>query len=81
MTKAKISCHPSPKILQALSIETTLAKNYEKLRKQLKKHNFVKCNDYKVIIAKLEVNLYTIEDIILKGQSKLKKLIVMSNSS
>ena len=68
-------------MLQALSIETTLVENYGKLRKQLKKHNFVKCSDYKVIFTKLEVNLYSIEDIMLKGLSKLEKLIVICNNS
>ena len=68
-------------MLQALSIETNLVENHEKLRKQLKKHSFVKCSDYKVIITKLEVNLYSIEDIMLKGLSKLENLIAMCNNS
>ena len=33
-------------MLQALNIETTQVENYDKLRKQLKKQNFVNYNDY-----------------------------------
>ena len=33
---------------------------------------------YKVIIAKLEVKLYSIEDILLKELSKLENLILMA---
>ena len=62
-------------------IETNLVENYDKLRKQLKKQNFVKYNDYKVIIGKLEVKLYSIEDILLKELSKIEKLILMGNNA
>ena len=71
----------SNKMLQTLNIETTLVENYDKLRKQLKKQDFVNYNDYKVIIAKLEVKLYSIKDILLKKRSKLEKLILMGNNS
>ena len=68
-------------MLQALNIETTVVKNYGKLRKQLKKQNFVNYNDYKVVIGKLEVKFYSIEDILLKELSKLEKLILMGNNA
>ena len=64
-------------MLQALNTETTLVENYDKLRKQLKKQNFVNYNGYEVIIAKTEVKLYNIEDILLRELSKLEKLILM----
>ena len=67
-------------MLQALNIEANLVENYDKVRKQLKKQNFVNYNEYKVIIAKLEVKLYSIEDILLKELSKLEKLILMGNN-
>ena len=62
----------SSKMLQALNIETTVLKTYDKLIRELKKQNFVNYNDYKVIIAKLEVKLYSIKDMLLKELSKLK---------
>ena len=68
-------------MLQALNIETTVVKNYGKLRKQLKRQNFVNYNDYKVVIGKLEVKFYSIEDILLKELSKLEKLILMGNNA
>ena len=68
-------------MLQALNIEITLVENYDKLRKQVKKQNFVNYNDYKVIIGKLEVQLYSIEDILLKELSKLEKLILNGNNA
>ena len=68
-------------MLQALNIETTQAENYDKLQKQLKKQNFFNYNDYKVITGKLEVKLYSIEDILLKELSKLEKLILMGNNA
>ena len=71
----------SNKMLQTLNIETTLVENYDKLRKQLKKQDFVNYNDYKVIIPKLEVKLYSIKDILLKKRSKLEKLILMGKNS
>ena len=87
MTKAKISFHSAPecykldpsknqlssrpRMLQAFNIETTLVENYHKLRKQLKIQNFVNYNDYKIIIAKLEVKLCSTENILLKELSKL----------
>ena len=61
-------------MLQALNIETTLVENYCKLQKQVKKKNFVNDDDYKVIIAKLEV-------VLLKELSKLEKLILMGNNA
>ena len=64
-------------MLQALNIETTLVENYEKLKNQ----NFVNYNECKVIIGKLEVKLYSIEDILLKELSKLEKLILMGNNA
>lgn len=60
-----------------INIETTLAENYDKLRKQLQKQNFVSYNDYKATIEKLEVKIYSIEDILLKELSKLEKLVLM----
>ena len=60
-----------------INIETTLAENYDKLRKQLQKQNFVSYNDYKATIKKLEVKIYSIEDILLKELSKLEKLVLM----
>ena len=70
----------SPRMLQAFNIETTLVENYRKLRKQLKIQNFVSYNDYKFIIAKLEVKLCSTENILLKELSKLEKLILMDNN-
>ena len=61
-------------MLQALNIETTLVENYGKLQKQVKKKNFVNDDDYKIIIAKLEV-------VLLKELSKLEKLILMGNNA
>ena len=78
-TKNQLSS--SSRMLQALNIETNLVENYDKLRKQLKKKNFVNYNEYKVIIGKLEVKLYSIEDILLKELSKLEKLILMANNA
>ena len=75
--QSKNQLSSNSRMLQALSIETTLIENYGKLKKQLKKHNFVKYNDYRVIIAKLEINIYSIKDITLIGLSKLENLIVM----
>ena len=60
-----------------INIETTLAENYDKLRKQLQKQNFVSYNDYKATIEKLEVKIYSIEGILLKELSKLEKLVLM----
>ena len=71
----------SSRILQALNIETTLIEYNGKLRKQFKKQNFVSYNDYKAIIAKLEVKTYSIEDILLKELSKLETLIHMGNNA
>ena len=48
---------------------------------QLKKQNFVKYSDYKVIIATLEVKRYRIENIMLKETSRLERLIFMGNNS
>ena len=95
-TKAKISFHSAPecykldqsknqlssrpRMLQAFNIETTLVENYHKLRKQLKIQNFVNYNDYKIIIAKLEVKLWSTENILLKELSKREKLILMDNN-
>ena len=67
-------------MLQAFNIETTLVENYHKLRKQLKIQNFVNYNDYKIIIAKLEVKLCSTENILLKELSKREKLILMDNN-
>ena len=78
--QSKNQLSSSSRMLQALNIETTLVENYDKLRKQLKKQNFVNYNEYKVIIAKPEVKLYSIEDILLKELSKLEKLILMGNN-
>ena len=71
----------SSRMLQALSIETTLLENYGKLRKQLKKQNFVNYNDYEVIIEKPEVKLNSVEDFLLKELSILEKLILMGNNA
>ena len=68
-------------MLQALNIETNLVGNYDKLRKHLKIQNFVNYNNYKVIIAKLEVKLCSTEDILLKELSKLEKVILMGNNA
>ena len=68
-------------MLQALNIETNQVENYDKLRKQLKMQTFVNYNNYKVIIAKLEVKLCITENILLKELSKLEKLIVIGNNA
>ena len=68
-------------MLQALNVEANVVENYDKVRKELKKLNFVNCNEYKVIIAKLEVKLYSIEDILLKELLQLEKLILMGNNA
>ena len=68
-------------MLQALNIETNLVENYDKLRKHFKIQNFVNYNNYKVIIAKLEVILCSTEDILLKELSKLEKVILMGNNA
>ena len=79
--QSKNQLSSSSRILEALIIETTLVENYDKLRKQLKKQNFVNCNDYKVIIGTLEVKLYSIEDILLQELSKLEKVILMGKNT
>ena len=79
--QSKNQLSSSSRMLQALNIEANLAKNYDKVRKQLKKQNFVNYNEYKVIIAKLEVKLYSIENILLKELSQLEKLILMGNNA
>ena len=68
-------------MLQALNIKTNPVENYDKLRIKLKMQNFVNCNDYKVIIAKLKVKICSIADILLKELSKPETLILMGNSA
>ena len=79
--QSKNQLRSSSRMLQALNIETNLVGNYDKLRKHLKIQNFVNYNNYKVIIAKLEVKLCITEDILLKELSKLEKLIVIGNNA
>ena len=55
--QSKNQLSSSSRMLQALNNEANLVENNDKLQKQLKKHNFVNYNDYKAIIAKLEVKL------------------------
>ena len=79
--QSKNQLRSSSRMLQALNIETNLVGNYDKLRKHLKIQNFVNYNNYKVIIAKLEVKLCSTEDILLKELSKLEKVILMGNNA
>ena len=79
--QSKNQLRSSSRMLQALNIETNLVGNYDKLRKHLKIQNFVNYNNYKVIIAKLEVKLCSTEDIPLKELSKLEKVILMGNNA
>ena len=79
--QSKNQLSSSSRMLQALNIAANLVENYDKVRKQLKKQNFVNYNEYKVIIAKLEVKLYSIEDILLKELSQLEKFILMGNNA
>ena len=53
------------RMLGAMNIETTLVENCGKLRKQLKKQNFVNYHNYKVIIAKHK-ELFIIQENLLK---------------
>ena len=78
--QSKNQLSSSSRMLQALNNEANLVENNDKLQKQLTMHNFVNYNDYKAIIAKLEVKLCSIEDILLKELSKLEKLTLMGNN-
>ena len=78
--QSKNQLSSSSRMLQALNNEANLVENNDKLQKQLTMHNFVNYNDCKAIIAKLEVKLCSIEDILLKELSKLEKLTLMGNN-
>ena len=78
--QSKNQLSSSSRMLQALNNEANLVENNDKLQKQLTMHNFVNYNDYKAIIAKLEVKLCSIEDILLKELSKLEKLTLMGSN-
>ena len=78
--QSKNQLSSSSRMSQALNYEANLVENNDKLQKQLTMHNFVNYNDCKAIIAKLEVKLCSIEDILLKELSKLEKLTLMGNN-
>ena len=71
----------SSKMLLSLKIDNLIVKTYDKLRKQMKQKKYIYTNDYKTIIAKIEVLLVNTESNLKNELSHLENTILTQSKS
>ena len=68
-------------MLLSLKIDDLIVKTYDKLRKQMKQKKYIYTNDYKTIIAKIEVLLVNTESNLKNELSHLENTMLTRSKS